>query len=233
MTSIKRGFVVVAFPELFFLCLLIMALLKQFYTSITSPFFSHTKNAPSSDTRSTKNKAQEKKQLAAQKQIRLSPSSIGGYLASAHVYKQQNNFREALSVYERAVQFVKPDDAQYLRLKEEMEEMSRELTSHDKGFHQHLSYDVLCLIFEYLDTKDLLRCAGVCYAWCAFMMDWPEFWRKISIDLPQISRSTLYPLLQGKVQEFRLTGPISKSLQHDVLMFLAFMKSNSIHKLRK
>ncbi|KAI8138670.1 hypothetical protein BJV82DRAFT_630094, partial [Fennellomyces sp. T-0311] len=82
-----------------------------------------------------------------------------------------------------------------------------------------------------LEFRDLLRCTGVCQAWCNFMIDWPEFWQKLSVEMPQVQRSTLDPLLRRQAQEFRLDGPMDAGLVHDVLMFLAYSDNHFMQNL--
>ncbi|KAI9496720.1 hypothetical protein BDB00DRAFT_926596 [Zychaea mexicana] len=208
-----------------------MVVSKQAYSSLFSAFqWSSSKPGTSSKqvvtTLSPLDKAQEK----AQKIIRASPTSAKGYIQSARVYKESGDLQKALGVYRQGLRFVPPEDPLHAQLQKEKQQVSATLLQRSRGFHQLLPYDVVCLIFGSLDFRDMLRCTGVCQGWCNFMMDWPEFWQRMSREMPQMSRSTLDPLLRRQAQEFRLDGQ-DAGLVHDILVFLAHSDNHFMQKL--
>ncbi|KAI8138669.1 hypothetical protein BJV82DRAFT_285822 [Fennellomyces sp. T-0311] len=110
------------------------------------------------------------------------------------------------------------------------------LDQHRHGFyelHKLLPYDILCLIFDTLGFMDLWRCTNVCQAWCSFMLEWPEFWRKLTIEIPHVKRSMLEPLLRRQAHEFRLEGQLSHEHMHVLLTLLLYSESHFIRKLCK
>ncbi|KAI8136878.1 hypothetical protein BJV82DRAFT_718599 [Fennellomyces sp. T-0311] len=166
--------------------------------------------------------------MMAQKLVRQSPTCAKGYLDSGQIYKRQNNLYTALSIYEQGLRAVTSDDPRYAELEKEAHDIMASLTQHTPGFRQLLPYDILCIIFGMLEFRDLLRCTGVCQGWCNFILDWPEFWRQLSVELPQVSKKTP---LRRQVQEFRLVGPMDPGLMRDMLVFLTHLDKQHTQKL--
>ncbi|KAI9244354.1 hypothetical protein BDA99DRAFT_610159 [Phascolomyces articulosus] len=204
-----------------------MVMLKQAYSNLISSLqFSGEKSSKQQPIQPI-DQAQKK----AQKIIQTSPTSSRGYLDSAQIYRQKDQLRKALNIYRQGLQLVPQDDPYYDQLQKEKNEVSATLAQRSRGFHQLLPYDILATIFGKLDFRDLLRCTGVCTQWCDFMMDWPEFWQKLSREMPQMNRSTLDPLLRRQAQEFRLEGPLDMGLVHDMLKFLSYSDNHFMEAL--
>ncbi|KAI9260696.1 hypothetical protein BDA99DRAFT_560756 [Phascolomyces articulosus] len=99
-----------------------------------------------------------------------------------------------------------------------------------------LSFDILYIIFGYLEYDDFLRCSTVCRHWFDFMTNWSDFWYKKSIDIPNLNKSTLCPLLRGETHEFVLDGSsLESTTVHDLLLFLSYdgraVGQDNFHKL--
>ncbi|KAI9244353.1 hypothetical protein BDA99DRAFT_595308 [Phascolomyces articulosus] len=202
-----------------------MVMLKQAYSNLIS-------SLQFSGEKSSKKQQQPIQPIdQAQKLIQTSPTSSRGYLASAQIYRQKNQLRKALNIYRQGLQLVPQNDPYYDQLQKEKNQVSATLVQRNRGFHQLLPYDILATIFGKLDFRDLLRCTGVCTQWCDFMMDWPEFWQKLSREMPQMNRSTLDPLLRRQAQEFRLEGPLDMGLVHDMLKFLSYSDNHFMEAL--
>ncbi|KAI8139623.1 hypothetical protein BJV82DRAFT_716532 [Fennellomyces sp. T-0311] len=173
----------------------------------------------------------EKAQLTAQKLIRKKPKSGEGYLTAGEVYKQQGHLRAALAVYEQGLLSVPPTDSQYARLQKEAQSVSATLLEHHQMFQYLNPYDIWCLIFAKLNFRDLLRCTSVCQTWSNFISSWPKFWEKHRIEMPQMERSGLEPLIRRQAQEFWFDGPLDISLVVDLLKSLAYTENHVITKL--
>ncbi|KAI8149093.1 hypothetical protein BJV82DRAFT_691272 [Fennellomyces sp. T-0311] len=202
-----------------------MAFFKKKYSTITSKLRDNTNiipyYRPGFD-------SIDKAQLAAQKIIRRSPASAHGYLVSGQLYEQKNNLQAALNVYKQGLRFVPPDNAQHATLKKEKASISITLVRRSTEF---LPYDILCLIFGYLEFCDLIRCSQVCQAWYDFIIHWPEFWRRLSTVIPQIQRSTIDSVVRRQIQEFRLDGPVDTQLVADILKLLTDSDNHLLKKL--
>ncbi|KAI9271600.1 hypothetical protein BDA99DRAFT_534089 [Phascolomyces articulosus] len=174
----------------------------------------------------TKNrKAQQQK--AAQKMIKKSPTSAKGYFISAQLYQEQDDFNSALNIYLHGLKSVPLDDPYHSSLLKEKQKLLVKIKQRCQGgFYDLLSYDLLYLIFGYLDYKDLLQCARVCRRWNDFMMDWPEFWNKLKLGMPNLHQSTLLSLLHGDTQELRLEGPLDPGLKCDIFWLLSSWEDN-------
>ncbi|KAI8138666.1 hypothetical protein BJV82DRAFT_673431 [Fennellomyces sp. T-0311] len=181
----------------------------------------------------TNTKAEQEKnaQRAAQIFIRKSPRSAIGYLASGVLYKNQNNIQEALDVYRQGLQLVSSMDGQYNQLLCEERALSAMLVKHRCGFYQRLPYDIICRIFGFLDYKTLLQCVNVCQEWCDFLLNWPDFWRILSKEAPQVSRSTWISLMRHQAQELDLRGPMSAVPMYNFFTFLLHSNNRHIQKL--
>ncbi|KAI9245238.1 hypothetical protein BDA99DRAFT_528326 [Phascolomyces articulosus] len=96
-----------------------------------------------------------------------------------------------------------------------------------------LPYDILYLIFDKLEFRDLLRCATVSPEWRNFVIEWPEFWCRLSIETPynNAGKTASDALKHGKIKEFRLAGPMQIDLLRDILAFLSCMKDHYIENL--
>ena len=211
-------------------------MLKQAYNSLLSTFQFSQEGGPSKRQQSQEEQQQEmaiRAQEKAQKTIRDMPTDARGYLESARIYRQDDKLSKALNVYKQGLQFVLRDDPQYTQLQKGKKQVSATLAQRSRGFHQSLPYDVLVQIFNCLDFRDMLRCTGVCQQWCNFMMEWPEFWERMSREMPQMNRSTLDPLLRRQAQEFRLEGPLDQGLVHDMLLFLSYSDNHFMEALCK
>ncbi|KAI9271834.1 hypothetical protein BDA99DRAFT_306338 [Phascolomyces articulosus] len=174
----------------------------------------------------TKNrKAQQQK--AAQKMIKKSPTSAKGYFISAQLYQEQDDFNSALNIYLHGLKSVPLDDPYHSSLLNEKQKLLVKIKQRSQGgFYNLLPYDLLYLIFGYLDYKDLLQCARVCRRWNDFMMDWPEFWNKLKLGMPNLHQSTLLSLLHGGTQELRLEGPLDPGLKCDIFWLLSSWEDN-------
>ncbi|KAI9245088.1 hypothetical protein BDA99DRAFT_576980 [Phascolomyces articulosus] len=171
---------------------------------------------------------QKEAQNAAQQIINKSPRSAKGYLTSAQLYQENDDLSTAFNVYLQGLKFVAPDDPYYSTLIREKQRVATKIKQRSQGgFYNLLPYDILYLIFGNLQYKDLLNCVRVCRRWNDFMMEWPEFWNKMSSAMPNINQSTMISLLQGQTQELRLEGPIDAGLKHDILWFLSLWENNS------
>ncbi|KAI9244947.1 hypothetical protein BDA99DRAFT_543817 [Phascolomyces articulosus] len=171
---------------------------------------------------------QKEAQNAAQQIINKSPRSAKGYLTSAQLYQENDDLSTAFNVYLQGLKFVAPDDPYYSTLIREKQRVATKIKQRSQGgFYNLLPYDILYLIFGNLQYKDLLNCVRVCRRWNDFMMEWPEFWNKMSSAMPNINQSTMISLLQGQTQELRLKGPIDAGLKHDILWFLSLWENNS------
>ncbi|KAI8138449.1 hypothetical protein BJV82DRAFT_673600 [Fennellomyces sp. T-0311] len=188
-----------------------MELLKSLTSTIVSKL-------SSSETQSINN------QLTAQKLMHKSPTAATGYLISGEIYKQQNDLWAALDVYNKGLGFVSPEDAMYAQLEKETKIVSATITRLSLQMKQ-LPDEILYLIFQHVTPQDLLQCSGVCHTWCALLIDWPVFWKKLSIALPHMRRMTLEPLIRRQVQVFRLDGPMDDNLVKDALQFLDYLQN--------
>ncbi|KAI9271747.1 hypothetical protein BDA99DRAFT_602493 [Phascolomyces articulosus] len=174
-----------------------------------------------------KGKSQQKQQEEAQRMIKESPTSSKGYFVSAQLYQEQDDLNAALSIYLQSLKSVPPGDLDYSLLLKEKQRLIAKLKQRSQGgFYDLLPYDVLYLIFGHLSYKELLHCARVCRRWNDFMMEWPEFWNKIALGMPNINRKTLNSLLRGQTQELRLEGPLDPGLTHDIFWLLCSWEDN-------
>ncbi|KAI7849159.1 hypothetical protein BDC45DRAFT_290125 [Circinella umbellata] len=214
-----------------------MVMLKQAYNSLLSTFQFSQEGGPFKRQQQSQQEQERERTIQAQgkaqKAIRDMPNSTRGYLELGRLYEQDNKLFKALNVYKQGLQVVSAVDPQYTQLQKEKNQVSATLAQRSRGFHQFLPYDVLIQIFNKLDFRDMLRCTGVCQQWCNIMMEWPEFWQKMSREMPQVNRSTLDPLLRRQAQEFRLEGPLDQGLVHDMLLFLSYSDNHSMEKLCK
>ncbi|KAI9245240.1 hypothetical protein BDA99DRAFT_543753 [Phascolomyces articulosus] len=100
------------------------------------------------------------------------------------------------------------------------------------GFHHRLPYDVVCQIFNNLELQDLLKCARVCSVWYQLLMEWPGFWRQLSVKMPQVDKPTFdKKTMRWRIQEFRVVGPMDVDLMRDTLTFLANSDNYYVQKL--
>ncbi|KAG2222738.1 hypothetical protein INT45_011226 [Circinella minor] len=210
-------------------------MLKQAYNNLLSTFQFSQEGGPFKRQQQSQQEREREMTIRvhekAQKTIRDIPNSAKGYLELGRLYRQDKKLLKALNVYKQGLQVVSAVDPQYTQLQKEKNQVSATLTQRSRGFHQFLPYDVLIQIFSSLDFRDMLRCTGVCQQWCNFMMEWPEFWQKMSREMPQVNRSTLDPLLRRQAQEFRLEGPLDQGLVHDMLLFLSYSDNHFMEKL--
>ncbi|KAI8141361.1 hypothetical protein BJV82DRAFT_618911 [Fennellomyces sp. T-0311] len=81
-------------------------------------------------------------------------------------------------------------------------------------------YDIICLILHHLRFNDLLQCARVCQTWCEFVLDLPEFWRRLSLEIPRpLDRHTMEAIIRRHV--LSLDGSLSIRAIHDTMVFFA------------
>ncbi|KAI9264955.1 hypothetical protein BDA99DRAFT_507313 [Phascolomyces articulosus] len=176
----------------------------------------------------------------AQEIIDKTPELAKGYLLSGQVYRDQNDLTSALSVYTQGLKIISPTTTteeealqQYTELQKEKHKLSERLIQRSQdGFLSLLPYDILYVIFGYLEFNDLLRCTFVCQQWRSFMLAWPEFWSIMSKKMPNLKQSTLVTLLYHKTSELCLEGPLDYGSVHGMLSFFSSWKeNNSIQKL--
>ncbi|KAI9276812.1 hypothetical protein BDA99DRAFT_554767 [Phascolomyces articulosus] len=183
----------------------------------------------------TNTKKRKAKKKEAQKTIAGSPELAKGYFALAQLYREQDDFHTATNIYLQGLESVPSDDPDYTLLLKEKEKVRTKIKQRSEdGFYHLLPYDILCLIFDDLEYKDLLQCTTVCQRWNNFMVEWPEFWNRVLLGMPNVDRSTLVSFIQGRARELRLNGSLDRGVNQDILWLLYCMENNNfIQKLCK
>ncbi|KAI9244586.1 hypothetical protein BDA99DRAFT_543993 [Phascolomyces articulosus] len=168
------------------------------------------------------------KNTTSQKIILTPSTSSKECLISAQLYQQQGDLNTALIIYAQGLQSIPSDDPEYPLLLKEKQKIAGKLKQRNKdGFYHLLPYDVLYMIFGYLEYKDLLHCSRICRRWFDFMMEWPDFWDTLTSAMPNMDQSTLITLLHGQTQELRLEAPIDPGVVHDIFSFLGAWEDNN------
>ncbi|KAI9260700.1 hypothetical protein BDA99DRAFT_538293 [Phascolomyces articulosus] len=98
------------------------------------------------------------------------------------------------------------------------------------GFFHLLPYDILPVIFKKLKYTDLLCCTAVCRQWLNFMLEWPGFWEKMSVEIPNINKATLIALLTHKKHELCFEGLTDVQYMNDVFSFLCSVERTNFDK---
>ena len=115
-----------------------------------------------------------------------------------------------------------------------MEQQKQHHATSFYGFRYIFPYDIMCQIFNKLELRDLLKSTRVCFEWYHFLMEWPEFWKQLSVKMPQIDKPTFdKKAMCWRLQEFRVVGPMDINLMRDILMFLASSDNYCVQKLCK
>ncbi|KAI9264304.1 hypothetical protein BDA99DRAFT_571752 [Phascolomyces articulosus] len=139
-------------------------------------------------------------------------ASAKEYLVSAQRCREQNDLPKALRIYMQGLEnTLSIDDPQhYSKLEREKLMVQEKLMIWSQGgFYTLMPYDALCMIFGNLGYKDLLRCTAVCRRWFDFMMGWPDFWRKILGEFPNLNKPILISLFNNNRQETHVNCPIN------------------------
>ncbi|KAI8138668.1 hypothetical protein BJV82DRAFT_630089 [Fennellomyces sp. T-0311] len=203
-----------------------MVLFKRAYTTIISALafreIIDSRLSVAKDNRS---------RMAAEKIIRQSPTTAEGYLVLGSLHMQQNNYDAALSVYNQGLCRVRPSDARYSQLERQQHYILALRAERNQKFQRLLPYDVLCLVFENLDIGDLLQCASVSQAWCNMVLDWPRFWRRLSVEMPGMKRSLITSLIRGQTPELVLDSSMNDGLVRDTLKVLSLLGNQLTEKL--
>ncbi|KAG2221750.1 hypothetical protein INT45_007156 [Circinella minor] len=158
------------------------------------------------------------------------------YLAYGHNYEQQNDHLSALIVYNQGLLSLTPpslsllidddekgdDSHSYLQLEKAKQKVSIILMKRiDRSRWSSFPNEIVSMIFNLLELCDLFTCANVCPEWFEFIIDSPDFWERISPEMPERTRLSLEPLLRQKTQKFQLQGPIAVHALENLFIFLA------------
>ncbi|KAG2220141.1 hypothetical protein INT45_006169 [Circinella minor] len=181
-----------------------------------------------------KNKKQQKKKSGGFTQV-PTLKTVEEYLAYGHNYEQQNDHLAALIIYNQGLLSLTPpslsslidddeeddDSHPYVQLEKAKQKVLIILMKRIEGFSwSSFPNEVVSMIFDSLELGDLLTCANVCSEWFEFIMDSPEFWKRIATEMPEMKKLSLEPLLRQHTQKFELQGPMGVQALEDLFLFL-------------
>ena len=187
------------------------------YDTVRSAFKDITTIPFSTAQNKKKNKKQQKKKSDGLTQA-LKLTTVEEYLACGYDYEQQDDHLSALIIYNQGLlsSTIGEDDDDdddeshpNFQLEKAKQNVLAILMKRIEGFRwSSFPNEVVSLMFESLELCDLFMCATVCPAWFEFIMDSPEFWKRISEKMPAMTRSSLERLLRYQTENFQLQGPI-------------------------
>ncbi|KAI7880035.1 hypothetical protein K492DRAFT_207799 [Lichtheimia hyalospora FSU 10163] len=171
--------------------------------------------------------------------IHTNPHIPDGYLYLARHYGQQEQFNDALEIYQQALVQVPNDNVYYRLIRSGFQATTRlqQRSSNNNTDHsnnQRIPYDITMMIFGYLDLRDLFTCMGVCRQWCYNILDWPVLWEIFAARYPETYIPRVYDAsTDTHFNELRLNVS-SVDICTDMytwINLLYYMKSSAVQSL--
>ncbi|KAI8137031.1 hypothetical protein BJV82DRAFT_366785 [Fennellomyces sp. T-0311] len=117
-------------------------------------------------------------QHVAKLMIKLLPTSPAGYLRSGILFLMDGKTVKASKIYEKGIATV-PFAYRYSLINCKNHVLQQ--LNHNNPFFFHFPWSIISLIFQFLDTRDLVKCMEVSVRWREVILQLQEVWQELTI----------------------------------------------------
>lgn len=128
----------------------------------------------------------DKMLVDARQVIKCFPTSAHGHILTARALYREEQYRDALLVYDTGLNTVAAANPLYHTMVSLKQNLAAEVNERNVRFLKRLPYDILSHILSQLPIVDRIRCTQVCKGWRETLLNWHDLWA--TMDLKYVSR---------------------------------------------